>query len=631
MIKEESSKRGDNKSHKWQRKRDIRTAILFPFSLVSLIGMLILAVAMYHQFTTYIKTGATDSATQLLEQSAVNLESYLSDMRRMSDAMYYDVIKSKDLADDNVVAEMNLLYEANKDQLVSFALFASDGKLLSAAPNAVEKTDVSVMDQSWFRRAMSQVENLHFSNPHVQNLFDDNGFRYYWVISLSRNVELTIDGVPKSGVLLVDMNYSTIDQMLDKVNRDNSQQYVYLCDRNGEIIYHPAMMQISTGMLEENNRVIPDYEDGAHTETFGGEERIVVVDTVSYTGWKLVSVIPLNKISSSFSRARYTALFLGSVVLLFMIILNQFISARVASPLIKLDESINKIEAGNIRPDVYVGGPYEVAHLGRTLRNSFDQINRLMEDVVKEQEEKRKSELDALQSQINPHFLYNTLDSIVWMIEGQRYDEAVFMITQLASLFRVSLSKGKTIIPLKDEFRHAENYMNIQKIRFKNQFGVTFDVPDEIGAYCTVKLVLQPILENAIYYGVKDMEDEGQIRVSAVMENEKICITVTDNGFGIPSDQVALLLTDDKRVRKHGSGVGLVNIHSRIRLRFGDDYGLVIESEPDVGTTVRIIIPAILYSEENQQLLENGTYLRRERASERTKENLQTGGGADET
>ncbi|MCR5654715.1 MAG: sensor histidine kinase [Lachnospiraceae bacterium] len=616
MIKEKCPLAGVKEPHRWKWQSNIRSAILFPFSLVSLLGMLILAVAMYYQFTGYIKNGATENATLLLEQAVVNLESYLSNMRRMSDAMYYDVIKSKDLAEESVDDEMNLMYESNKDELVSFALFDSSGELLSAAPNAVEKTGVSVRDQSWYRRAMSQVENLHFSNPHVENIFEDNSFRYYWVISLSRNVELTVDGVPRSGVLLVDMNYSTIEQMLSKVNRDNSQQYVYLCDRNGTMIYHPAMMQISTGMYEENNSVIPTYEDGVHNETFNGEKRIVVVDTVSYTGWKLVSVIPLNKIENSYAKARYTAFFLGSVVLLFMIILNQVISARVASPLIKLDESIKKIEAGNIRPDIYIGGPYEVAHLGRTLRDSFDQINRLMDDVVTEQEEKRKSELDALQSQINPHFLYNTLDSIVWMIEGQRYDDAVFMITQLASLFRISLSKGKTIVPLKDEFTHAENYMNIQKIRFKNQFAVKFDVPEEIGEYCTVKLILQPILENAIYYGVKDMDEEGEILVTACLEKESVVITVSDNGFGIPEDQVELLLTDDKRVRKHGSGVGLVNIHSRIRLRFGEAYGLRIESEPDEGTKVHITLPAVLYTEVNQKMLERGEYRKGGKANE---------------
>ena len=143
------------------------------------------------------------------------------------------------------------------------------------------------------------------------------------------------------------------------------------------------------------------------------------------------------------------------IATLAMMIMNQLISMRVSRPLRKLNDSIKDMEAGNLHPRIYIGGSTEVRHLGSTLQTSLDQITQLMQDIVVEQEEKRKSEMDALQSQINPHFLYNTLDSIVWMIEGERYDDAVFMITQLASLFRVSLSKGKTIIPLEDELRHG--------------------------------------------------------------------------------------------------------------------------------------------------------------------------------
>jgi two-component system sensor histidine kinase YesM len=282
------------------------------------------------------------------------------------------------------------------------------------------------------------------------------------------------------------------------------------------------------------------------------------------------------------------------------------VANRVTRPIRKLNDSIRDIEMGKVNPTVYIGGPSEVEHLGKTLRSSYDQINKLLKDIVASQEEKRKSELDALQSQINPHFLYNTLDSIVWMIEGEKYNDAVFMITQLASLFRVSLSSGKTIIPVEDEIRHAMNYMNIQKVRFKDAFTIDFDVEEEVKNYCTVKLIVQPILENAVYYGVKDMED-GEIRVKAYKgQNEDIFIEVSDNGFGMSSEQLEYLLTDDTKVRKRGSGVGLINVHRRIQLRFGEQYGLKVESEPDEGTTVTIHIPAIPYTEENRKRLESG-------------------------
>ena len=211
--------------------------------------------------------------------------------------------------------------------------------------------------------------------------------------------------------------------------------------------------------------------------------------------------------------------------------------------------------------------------------------------MVMEQEAKRKTELDALQSQINPHFLYNTLDSIVWMIEGEQYKEAISMVTALSRLFRISISKGKTIISIADEAEHARNYMNIQKVRYKNRFVFSMEMEKRILQYSTIKLVIQPILENAIYYGMESMDGDGIIRVHGYEKDGDIYIDVDDNGPGMPQEIVDYLLTDNDRVHKKGSGVGLLNVHQRIRLYFGDAYGLEIHSEPDVGTCVRIHLP----------------------------------------
>ncbi|MCH4193328.1 MAG: sensor histidine kinase [Butyrivibrio sp.] len=588
--------------------RSIQMTILVPFTIVSLVCMLFLGFTLYQQFAIRSQQMLTESTQQLLGQTVVNLEDYLRNMRRISDAMYYDVIKDTDLSKGSVDSEMNLLYEANKDNLISFALYTNRGKLISAAPVAVEKNGLDVTQQEWYSKALDQLENLHFSTPHVQNLFDDPTFRYYWVISLSRAVELTDHGTPTLGVLLVDMNYSTIEQMLSEVNDSNSQQYVYLCDSSGELIYHPRQMQINAGLYSEDNLQAAAYEDGSHEETYNGERRVVVVDTVSYTGWKLISVIPMHNFQMGLASTRYFVIMLVTLTLLVMMLMNRLVSLRVSRPLRRLNDSIKDMEAGNLHPKIYIGGSTEVEHLGRTLQTSLDQISQLMKDIVVEQEEKRKSELDALQSQINPHFLYNTLDSIVWMIEGERYDDAVFMVTQLASLFRVSLSKGKTIISIEDELRHAENYMNIQKIRYKNAFSVNFDIEPQIRTYCTVKLIVQPILENAIYYGVKDMDEDGEIFVHGFLKDGDIYISVKDNGFGMPQEEVNLLLKDNQRAHKHGSGVGLINVHNRIQLRFGVEYGLSIQSEPDEGTQVIIHLPAIPYTEETQTLLEEGKY-----------------------
>ncbi|MDO4633357.1 MAG: sensor histidine kinase [Eubacteriales bacterium] len=586
--------------------KSIQIVISLPFTVLSICSVLFLGTALYGQFADRTERLAVEHAGRLLSQTAINLEDYLRNMRRISDAMYYSVIKEKDLSADTLDEEMTLLYEANKDKLVSIACYDSQGSLITAAPIDTEKQQPEVTSQGWFLEAVREMENFHFSIPHVQNLFDDPSFRYYWVISLSRTVELTRNGVSSPGVLLVDMNYSSIEQLLDKANADNSGAYVYLCSRDGELIYHPMQNQIYMGLAGENNAAVAGYGDETIEESFEGRKRLVTAKTISYTGWKLVSVVPKETFSLGMAGMRELVILLVSLAILAVILLNQLVSAWIAMPLKKLNQSIQDWEGGQEDPNIYIGGSTEVVHLGRTLQSTLQEIRALMQDIVIEQEEKRKSELDALQSQINPHFLYNTLDSIVWMITGERYEDAVFMVKQLAGLFRISLSRGKTIISVEDELTHAKNYMNIQKIRYKNSFELEYEIDPEICHYCSVKLILQPILENALYYGVESMDGEGEILVKGWKDGEDIYLEVSDNGLGMQTEEAEKLLLEGERKRKHGSGVGLVNVHSRLKLRFGAEYGLQIISAPDEGMTVRIHMPAIPYNDENQNLLEKG-------------------------
>ena len=588
------------------KRQSIQITIAISFTVVSALSMGVLGVSLYNQFAVRMKGATIQNSEQLLEQTAINLETYLRSMRRISDAMKYGVIKGRDLSQENLDESMNLIYEANKDNLISIACYTKDGQLVSAAPVTTQKDNLDVTDQKWFTDALEKLENIHFSTPHVQNLFDNYSFRYYWVVSLSQAVELTDHANSEIGVLLVDMNYSSIERLLQKANTKADDTYCYLMDSNGEIIYHPKQKLIYNNLYEENNITAISYDDGSVEEEFHGEKRIVTIKTVSYTGWKLVRVVPMSVFEMGISDMRLVVILFVALAMLMIIVINQLVSARIAMPLKKLNDSVKDWESGNMNPDIYVGGSLEVEHLGMTLRSTVEQLRQLMDDIVKEQEKKRKSELDALQSQINPHFLYNTLDSIVWMIEGERYQDAVFMITQLASLFRISLSRGKTIISIADEIKHAKNYMNIQKVRYKNSFSVEFDIDEEIMECCTVKLVIQPLLENAIYYGVEGMDGDGEIKVKGYRKDQDIYIEVSDNGFGMPQDVVDALLTENERVPKKGSGVGLINVYNRIRLRFGNAYRLEIESIPDEGTIVRIHLPYVIYSSENVELLENG-------------------------
>lgn len=592
---------------KGQKPKRMQSAIMAAFSVISISIMLILGSVMYIRFSVSSRKDIIQSTQKLMEQAGENLEDYLVSMRQISDAVYYNVVKENDFSEKNngIRQGMNLLYEANRSSLRSIAIYNSYGSLVAAEPVALQKEDPDITRQDWYVKAVDEMENMHFSIPHIQNLFDDGTRRYYWVISLSRVVELTDHGVSQTGVLLVDMDYSSISRMMKKINTANNGQYYYLCDSDGQIIYHNRQIQISNGIFSENSAKTADYRDGVYDETFQGKRRKVIVNTISYTGWKLVGVIPYSVFTHGMFDIRYFIVILILLMVMMMAVVNRIISVRISRPILKLNESVIEYEAGE-KPEIYIGGSLEIRHLGCSIQRSYEQIDSLMQKIVQEQNERRKSELDALQSQIHPHFLYNTLDSITWMIEGERNDEAVFMISELAKLFRISLSKGRTVISVKDELQHAQSYMNIQKVRYKNIFSVVFDVDPDLYSCCIVKLVLQPILENAINYGVSSMDDCGEIQVTGRLEGQNLILSVVDNGVGMSEEEVKFILTDSSRVPKHGSGVGLVNVNNRIQILFGKEYGLTVESEPDEGTKVSICIPAVPYTEENRKILEKG-------------------------
>ena len=573
----------------YANSRGLQFVISVSFTLVALVGMVFIGGFLLQSYGNATEEMVRNDSRQLIDQVEINLNNYLRSMMRISDAMYYNVIKKVDLGQDNISQELNLLYESNKDNLVSVACFDEAGSLLGAAPVGTLKKNVDLGSQRWFTSAENQMENLHFSELHVQNIFENSNGRYYWVVSLSRGVELTNRGKMSGGILLVDMNFSGIRQLFTKVN-SQGLGYVYLINSDGNIIYHPKQNLIFSNMMKENNKKASRYDDGVYDETFQGEDRTVIVKTVGYTGWKIVSVTPKKVFYQNSNRTRIVAGIMLLLSIFLMIFANQFVAVRVARPMKKLEDSLKGIGVDQ-KPEIYIGGPPEIQHLGETILSMVEQLRKLTDDIVREQEEKRKSELDALQSQINPHFLYNTLDSIMWMVESEQYEDAVAMVQALGKLFRISLSRGKNIITVGEELQHARSYLDIQKYRYKNKFISYFEIEEGIEKYKTIKLILQPLIENAIYYGMEYMDGDGEIHIRAYTREENLYFEVEDNGPGMREEQVAGLLTEEPKVRSKGSGIGLRNVHQRIQLYFGEAYGLKIESEPDEGTIIRIHLP----------------------------------------
>ncbi len=579
------------------QKASIRYIIFIYFTLTALTASVFIGVSLYSRLASQMESAIQEENQILVNQISRYMDSYLRTVMKLSDSLYYGAIKNADLSDHSIASDITLLYDNNKDNIENIAVLSKSGQMLEAVPAARLKSGIDLTEENWFQYALEKTENLHFSTPHIQTVFDLGESQYRWVISLSRAVEITQGPYTDQGVLLIDIRYNSLEQLFDGVSLGNGG-YVYLISSDGEIIYHPRAQLIDSGIAQENNNRVSSLRDGNYEEVFNGKKRMLTVKTVGYTGWKIVGVTPLDRMALNTIKTRLLIVFIIAFVLFILSIINSYISTRITDPIKELEKAVNEIESGNLEAEVKSGGSYEIQHLGASIQNMARQIRRLMDDVVAEHESKRRSEFDTLQSQINPHFLYNTLDIIVWMIENEKQSQAVKAVTALARFFRISLSRGRSIIPVGDELEHVRNYLMIQHMRYKNKFSYSIEAQEQVMGLASLKLLLQPLVENAIYHGMEFMDGDGEISIRAWMDKGDLYMSVSDNGLGMTREQVGRLFCDaDHTPSKRGSGIGVKNVNERIKLYFGGDYGLIIESEPDEGTTVTAHLPAIPYDD----------------------------------
>ncbi len=573
----------------------IKRAVFVSFTISAVLAVIVTGLVFYARFSNQLDTSIRGENELLIDEAAQNVNSYLRDMMRLSDSLYYNVIKNTDLESEPITNQLQLLYIANSNYLQSITLFDRAGNIVAGAPPSLPKDDLDVTGRRWFTAALDSTENLHFSTPMFENLFIDVDDQYSWVISLSCAVEITRGKEAEQGVLLINLKYSGLSGVFRNPLLANDG-YAYLIDGQGTIICHPKQQLIATGVEQENNIAAASLKDGYYTETFAGQSRGVIVRSVGYTGWKVVGVIPQKGMTLERQSNVVFVLLIFLVLFELLLLINAVISAKLTDPLKRLDRSVQKLEQGQ-DTHIYTEGPYEVRHLGRSIQSMVDQMRKLTDQIVLEHELKQKSELNALQAQINPHFLYNTLDIIVWMIENERPDKAVRLVSALARLFRISLSKGRNIITVRDELEHVRNYLTIQLMRYKDKFTYSIEVPDEMLNMSIIKLVLQPIVENAIYHSMDFMDGDGRINIIGRMQDDELSISVEDNGLGIPEEMIARILSDYISTGSSGSGIGLKNVNERIKLYFGEKYGVEIKSELDVGTCITLRLPAIPYGE----------------------------------
>jgi len=572
--------------------RSIRNSIFIYFTITSLVAVLLIVISIYSRLSSQLYDTVKQENVNLVNRVDSSMEVYLRNIMKLSDTIYYGIVKNANLSEDSIGEKLTLLYNNNKEQVSNIALISKEGEPISVVPAARFRKNFKAEDEEWFVNALNKTENIHFTLPHVQKMFEKGDNSYNWVISMSRAVEITVGGSTEQAVLLIEMAYQGLEEVLDEVTLGNGG-YIYLMDSNGDIIWHPKFELIASGRVKENNLVAAGYDDGSREEVFNGTRQTVVTKTVGYTGWKLVGVIKGTGISLNMLKTRLFIVFVILLIIFIVILINSYISFRVTNPIRELEKSVKALEEGNLDADIYMGGSYEVQHLGKSVQDMKFRIKGLMQDIVSEHEEKRKSEFDSLQAQINPHFLYNTLDIIVWQIENEKQSEAVHTVTALARFFRLSLGKGKNIVTVRDEIDHVKNYLMIQHMRFKNKFDYEFDIAEDVLELPSLKLMLQPLVENAIYHGMEFMDGDGMITVKAWRKEDELYLSVADNGLGMTEDKVEMILTGKSTSGNgRGSGIGVKNVNERIKLYFGEAYGLTIDSEPDEGTTVIIHLPA---------------------------------------
>lgn len=589
----------DNWMGEGAKQHDLRRVIWVSFTATAVTITLIMGLSVYGRYMAQMRDTMREENQRLLTQASYQLTDYLRNMMKVSDSLYYSVIKETNTETTSFTDAFRLLYDTNKDTIERIALFSEAGELLEATPAAKRKESVPIREQEWYHQTLSREENITFGMPEVERLFEGSS-EYVRVVPMTRVVQLNRGGKTEKGILLIQLRKNSVVDILSNTVLSGGS-YLYLTDAEGRILYHPERELLESGYIEEPQIALDALSENRfpHSE----DDREYFIKTIGYTGWKVIGVVQSEGITLNTFKSSLLILFLLVFFLSVMVIINLHLSRRLSAPMQKLEEAVNQIEAGDLDTKIEPSGFYEVWHLGRAISDMQHTLKQLMEDIVAEHEAKRRSELMVLQNQINPHFLYNTLDIIVWMIENEKREEAVDVVTALARFFRISLSRGKAIIPIGDEVEHVRNYLMIQEVRFKNRFTYSFDVEEGVERYGTIKLILQPIVENCIYHAMEFMDGDGEIRITVKIEKGEILFCIADNGCGMTEDVVERIMAGESFSKGKG-GVGLQNVQERLRLVFGEGYGLSLSSEPDEGTEVFIRIPAVRYEELAERGLE---------------------------
>ena len=518
---------------------------------------------------------ARTSSSQAVSQVSNTVGSYLRDMGQAMELVEQSVSESVESRDWLLAAFLKY-----RPDVVAVTSYSAGGELLDCWSPGREPRENIFQNLSFDLSAARESEGAYMTAPHVETIFE--GY-YPWVVTMTAPLE----GGGEAAWVSLDISFSSISSYLKNVSI-GQRGYCFLMDREGNIVYHPQQQLLYAGLKSEDTEALAALEDGDYAD----DTVIYCLASVEGSDWRAVGVSYVDELVNRNVNDMIRLSCLLAVVVLGAALLTSWLLFRLLGrPLRGLASAMESFESDAdhfaYKP---VGGTREVQELSDSFEHMVLRIQELMTTVREEEINLRKTELKALQAQINPHFLYNTLDSIAWMCEQGRNADAVRMVHALARLFRISISRGHELIPIAKEIEHAESYLQIQMYRYKNQFTYDFDVdPDCLGYYCN-KITLQPIIENSINHGLDLMVDEGRIDVLVRQDGDDIVFSVRDNGVGMSEEQIEAIMQHGPTDR---TGIGIKNVNDRLKIYFGKSYGLHITSEPDIGTCVEIRMPKI--------------------------------------
>ena len=585
-----------NKLKIYFMNKSIGDKLIFYFFGVILVVTLTITTLGNLLYKNSINFSQNENTNQIIKQINNNIESYVNNTENIINYMSMDPRILK-FFNDNKIENNDIEDEAYKSiynfvkfnhEIAGIMIVNSNGGYISDVMNKVSRD--SLITEEWYSKAYNDPENIQlFTKPIGRNI--DNIFRYSAdeVFSMSKAV---VDSSTKEikGVILIDIKLDAIKEIIEN-SKPGTAGFVYIMDSNKEIVYTPVnniVYRIKNQWIEEiNNEII--------IKNINGENYQLTKFKSKYTGWETIGVFPESESLRVVEYIKYYSFIAAIIALIIAEFLVVIFTKSIVKPMYKLKRLMKRAQEGDLTVSFNTKYNDEVGELGSSFNNMVKEINNLINLVQKEEKSKRIAEMNVLQAQIKPHFMYNTLDTIRWMAEEHNEEDIVEIIEAFTNLLRISLSKGKEMISVQEELNHVQSYLIIQKIRYEDKLNYEIEFDENIRNYKLIKLILQPLVENAIYHGIKEKRGNGKIFITGKIDGNMLCFSVIDNGKGMEEEvlnKINKMLSGGKE-NKNEIGYGIFNVNERIRIIYGEEYGLKYRSVYGEGTIVELRHPII--------------------------------------